>query len=88
MDTLYLIDGTSQLFRAFFAIRNLSNAEGLPTNAVFGFTSMLRKLLNEERPSFVGVAWDLEGPTFRHDRFADYKSHRPPLPADLLPQFD
>ena len=88
MDTLYLIDGTSQLFRAFFAIRNLSNAEGLPTNAVFGFTSMLRKLLNEERPAFVGVAWDLEGPTFRHDRFADYKSHRPPLPADLMPQFD
>ncbi|HEX4823725.1 MAG TPA: DNA polymerase I [Candidatus Polarisedimenticolaceae bacterium] len=88
MDTVYLIDGTSQLFRAFFAIRNLSNAEGLPTNAVFGFTSMLRKLLNEERPAFVGVAWDLEGPTFRHDRFADYKAQRPPLPADLLPQFD
>src|SRR5262245_5097312 len=49
---------------------------------------MLRKLLNEERPAFVGVAWDLEGPTFRHDRFAEYKSHRPPLPADLMPQFD
>jgi DNA polymerase-1 len=87
VNTVYLIDGTSQLFRAFFAIRGLSNADGLPTNAVYGFTSMLRKLLNEERPSFVGVAWDLEGPTFRHDRFVDYKSNRPPLPADLVPQF-
>lgn len=87
MSTLYLIDGTSQLFRAFFAIRGLTNADGVPTNAVFGFTSMLRKLLNDERPAYVGVAWDLEGPTFRHDRFADYKAHRPPLPADLAPQF-
>jgi DNA polymerase-1 len=87
MPRLYLIDGTSQLFRAFFAIRGLTNAEGLPTNAVFGFTSMLRKLLNEEKPEYVGVAFDLEGPTFRHERFADYKAHRPPLPEDLIPQF-
>jgi DNA polymerase I len=87
VSTLYLIDGTSQLFRAFFAIRGLTNADGLPTNAVFGFTSMLRKLLNEEKPEYVGVAFDLEGPTFRHERFADYKAQRPPLPPDLIPQF-
>ena len=87
MSTLYLVDGTSQLFRAFFAIRGLTNADGLPTNAVFGFTSMLRKLLNDEKPEYIGVAWDLEGPTFRHERFADYKAHRPPLPEDLGPQF-
>jgi len=87
VSTLYLIDGTSQLFRAFFAIRGLTNADGLPTNAVFGFTSMLRKLLNDEKPEYVGVAFDLEGPTFRHERFADYKAQRPPLPADLIPQF-
>jgi len=83
---LYLIDGTSQIFRAFFAIRGLTNAEGVPTNAVFGFTTMLRKLLNEEKPEFVGVAFDLEGPTFRHERFADYKAHRPPVPQDLIAQ--
>jgi len=83
---LYLIDGTSQLFRAFFAIRGLTNAQGFPTNAVFGFTTMLRKLLNDENPEYVGVAFDLEGPTFRHERFADYKSHRPPVPEDLIAQ--
>jgi DNA polymerase-1 len=83
---LYLIDGTSQLFRAFFAIRGLTNAAGFPTNAVFGFTTMLRKLLNEERPEYIGVAFDLEGPTFRHQRFADYKAHRPPVPEDLIAQ--
>jgi DNA polymerase-1 len=84
--TLYLIDGTSQLFRAFFAIRGLTNAQGVPTNAVFGFTTMLRKLLSEEKPEYVGVAFDLEGPTFRHERFKDYKAHRPPVPEDLLSQ--
>ncbi len=87
MPNLYLIDGTSQLFRAYFAIRGLSNAEGVATNAVFGFTSMLRKLLADEQPEFVGVAFDLEGPTFRHEQFADYKANRPELPGDLLPQF-
>jgi DNA polymerase-1 len=83
---LYLIDGTSQLFRAFFAIRGLTNADGFPTNAVFGFTTMLRKLLNEEKPEYIGVAFDLEGPTFRHERFADYKAQRPPVPEDLIAQ--
>ncbi len=83
---IYLIDGTSQLFRAYFAIRGLTNAEGVPTNAVFGFTTMLRKLLNDEKPEYVGVAFDLEGPTFRHERFADYKAHRPPVPEDLISQ--
>ncbi len=83
---LYLIDGTSQIFRAFFAIRGLTNAEGIPTNAVFGFTTMLRKLLNEEKPEYVGVAFDLEGPTFRHERFAAYKAHRPDVPPDLISQ--
>ncbi len=86
MKTLYLIDGTSQLFRAYFAIRGLTNAEGFPTNAVFGFTTMLRKLLQEENPDHIGVAFDLEGPTFRHERFSDYKSHRPPVPEDLIKQ--
>ncbi len=81
--TLYLVDGTSQLFRAYFAIRGLSNPEGMPTNAAYGFTTMLRRLLKEERPEYLAVAFDLEGPTFRHDRYADYKAHRPPSPEDL-----
>jgi DNA polymerase I len=81
--TLYLVDGTSQLFRAYFAIRGLTNPEGKPTNAVFGFTAMLRKLLAEEKPEHLAVAFDLPGPTFRHDRYADYKANRPPTPEDL-----
>lgn len=81
--TLYLVDGTSQLFRAFYAIRGLSNDKGMPTNAVYGFVSMLRKLLKEEAPRFLAVAFDLPGPTFRHDRFAEYKANRPPTPEDL-----
>ena len=80
---LYLVDGTSQLFRAFYAIRGLSNKDGLPTNAVYGFTTMLRKLLKEERPRWLGVAFDLPGPTFRHERYEAYKAHRPPTPQDL-----
>ena len=80
---LYLIDGTAQLFRAYFAIRGLSNAEGLPTNAVFGFTSMLRKLLKDEAPTHVAAAFDLPGEVFRHESYPDYKANRPPAPEDL-----
>jgi DNA polymerase-1 len=81
--TLYLIDATAQLFRAYFAIRNLSNDEGLPTNAVYGFTSMLRKLLKEEKPDHVAAAFDLPGEVFRHESYAEYKANRPPSPEDL-----
>jgi DNA polymerase-1 len=81
--TLYLVDGTSQLFRAYFALGHLSNAEGLPTNAVYGFTTMLRKLLREERPEYAAVAFDPPGAVFRHESYRDYKANRPPAPADL-----
>jgi DNA polymerase-1 len=84
--TLYLVDGTSQLFRAFFAIRGLTNDEGVPTGAVYGFLTMLRKLLQDEKPEFLAVAFDLPGPTFRHDRYAEYKAHRPPAPPDIQVQ--
>ena len=84
-----LIDGNSLTYRAFFALpTDLTTASGQVTNAVFGFTSMLRKLIADEKPEYIGVAWDLEGPTFRHDSFADYKANRPPLPEDLAPQFE
>jgi len=85
--TLYLVDGTSQLFRAYFAIRGLTNPDGLPTNAVFGFTSMLRKLINDEQPEYIGVAFDLPGPVFRNESYAEYKANRPPTPEDLNVQF-
>ena len=84
---LYLVDGTAQMFRAYFAIRGLTNADGLATNAVFGFTSTLRKLLEDEKPGHIGVAFDLAGPTFREAKYADYKAHRPPVPEDLNVQF-
>ncbi|MFY9820166.1 MAG: DNA polymerase I [Thermoanaerobaculia bacterium] len=82
---LFLIDGYSNIFRAFYAIRNLSNSRGEPTNAVYGFVQMLRKLLREEAPELVGVALDV-GKTFRNEKFEDYKANRRPMPEDLASQ--
>lgn len=76
----------SQVYRAYHAIRNLSNQKGLPTNAVYGFTNMLRKLINEEKPEYLAVATDLSGPTVRHETYEDYKSTREPMPEDLSEQ--
>ena len=84
---LFLIDGSSYIFRAFFAIPPLSNAAGLPTNAIFGFTNILLKLLKQHRPEYVVVALDAGRVTFRNEMFADYKSNRPEAPAELIPQF-
>ena len=83
---VYLVDGSNTLYRAFYAIRGLSTSKGLPTNAIYGFTSMLRKLIREHEPRFLGVAFDLAGPTFRHQAFADYKAHRPEMPPELVVQ--
>ncbi len=83
---LYLVDGMSHIYRAFYAIQGLSDRSGRPTNAVFGFTNMLRKLVTEEKPEFLGVAVDLPGPTVRHQQFAEYKATRRPTPPDLLDQ--
>ncbi len=83
---LFLIDGMSHIYRAFYAIRSLSNSSGMPTNAVFGFTSMLRKLIQEQKPEYIGVALDLEGPTVRHEKYEDYKATRKPTPPDLIQQ--
>jgi len=83
---LYLIDGYSNIFRAFYAIRNLSSSRGEPTNAVYGFVQMLRKLLREEQPELVGVALDVSSDTVRRERYEDYKAHRKPMPEDLRPQ--
>lgn len=83
---LYLIDGYSNIFRAFYAIRNLSNSKGLPTNAVYGFVQMLRKLLRDEEPEYIGIAYDVSSDTFRKEEFAEYKANRKPMPDDLSAQ--
>jgi len=84
---LFLIDGSSYIFRAFFAIPPLSNPAGLPTNAIFGFTNILLKLLKQHRPEYVVVALDAGRKTFRNEMLADYKGNRPEAPAELIPQF-
>jgi DNA polymerase-1 len=83
---LYLIDGSGYVFRAFFALPPLSNSRGLPTNAIYGFTRMLLKLLKEARPTHIAVAFDSEKKTFRDDLFVDYKANRPQVPNDLATQ--
>ena len=83
---LYLVDGMSHIYRAYHAISGLTNAEGLPTNAIYGFTNMLRKLIKEDKPDYLGVAMDLPGPTVRHEQYPDYKATRPPMPEDLVKQ--
>jgi len=83
---IYLIDGTSNLFRAFYAIRRLTGPGGIPTNATFGFTQMLRKFLQTERPQYVAVAFDRPEPTHRHELFIRYKANRQAPPEDLILQ--
>jgi DNA polymerase I len=89
---VYLIDGSSQMYRAFFApVRTgegglLRNAKGQPTNAVYIFVTMLRKLLNEHKPQYIAASFDLPGRTFRDDLAADYKANRTPMPDELAQQ--
>ena len=85
-NTVFLIDGSSQMYRAFHAIRGLSAPDGRPTNAVFGFVTMLRKLIADHRPALIAAAFDVRGPTFRNELAADYKANRAPMPPDLREQ--
>ncbi|MFI5364620.1 MAG: DNA polymerase I [Candidatus Binatia bacterium] len=84
---LYLVDASSYVYRAFFALPPLSSPSGLPTNAVYGFTTMLVKLLRDLEPQYIGAVFDAPGPTFRDDLFAPYKANRPAMPDDLAAQF-
>ncbi|MCX6356443.1 MAG: DNA polymerase I [Candidatus Aureabacteria bacterium] len=84
--TLFLIDGMSCAYRAFYAIRDLRASSGEPTNAVYGFTTMLLKIMREQSPDAIAVVFDSPAPTFRHERFAGYKAHRKPMPEDLVAQ--
>ena len=83
---LFLIDGSSQMYRAYYAIRGLTGPDGRSTNAVYGFITMLRKLISEQQPDLVVAAFDLQGPTFRNVLAADYKANRRPMPDDLVEQ--
>jgi len=88
---LYLVDGPNLAFRAFFAIGGMSNSKGLPTNALFGFTNMLLKLIRTERPDFMAIAWDPKGGSFRDQLFPEYKGTRPDMPDALraqMPHFE
>jgi DNA polymerase-1 len=84
---LILIDGHAIIHRAFHAVPDLSTSTGEPVNATFGFTSMLMKALQEEKPDYMAVTFDRPSPTFRHVEYALYKAHRPALPENMKPQF-
>ncbi|MCL6638808.1 MAG: DNA polymerase I [Firmicutes bacterium] len=86
-DTLLIIDGNSLAHRAFHAVPHLSTSRGLSTNAAFGFTNMLLKVLAEKCPDRVAVAFDIGKINFRHDEYGAYKAHRKPTPEELRPQF-
>ena len=84
--TLYIIDGSAQFHRAYHAIRGLTTSRGLPTNATYGFTTMLRKLYEDEKPEYVVISFDVPGKTFRHEEYPDYKANRPKMEDDLAVQ--
>src|SRR4029434_10291025 len=83
---LFILDGPGYLFRAYHALPYLSNSRGMPVNTVLGMSTMLWKLLREERPDYFAVAWDPPGPTFRDEKFAAYKETRAATPDDLKRQ--
>jgi DNA polymerase-1 len=80
------VDGNSFCYRAFYAIRDLRTSSGQPTNAVYGFITMLEKLLKELDPDGVALTFDVKGPTFRHERYDQYKIQRQPMPDELVSQ--
>jgi DNA polymerase-1 len=84
--SLYLIDGNSYIYRAYYAIRGLSTSKGLPTNAIYGFTNMLLKVVREKKPDYIAIAFDSPAPTERHRLFEEYKAQRPKAPNELVYQ--
>ena len=85
-EKIVLMDGHSILNRAFYGVPELTNSEGWHTNAVYGFLNILFKILEEEKPEYLTVAFDVKEPTFRHEMYADYKGTRKPMPAELHEQ--
>lgn len=87
-DPLFLVDGTSFLYRGFYGYPDLKRSDGLPTNAIFIVLRILLRILREERPKYLGFFMDGRGPTFRHEMFAPYKAQRPKMPEDMAVQID
>ncbi len=86
---IYLVDGSSYLYRAYYAIKgSLTSPKGLPTKAIYGFAQMLQKVLKEKRPRYICVFFDAPGPKFRHNIYSDYKKRREKMPEDLIVQVD
>jgi DNA polymerase-1 len=87
---LFLIDGMAIAYRAYFSLIRtpLINSKGMNTSAIFGFINAVNKLLDDEKPDFIAVALDAPGPTFRHEKYKDYKATREAMPDDLIPQID
>ncbi|QSX30191.1 DNA polymerase I [Shewanella cyperi] len=85
-DPLILVDGSSYLYRAYYAPPHLTNSKGEATGAVYGVVNMLRSLLSRYQPSQMAVVFDAKGPTFRNEMYTEYKAHRPPMPDDLRSQ--
>jgi DNA polymerase-1 len=83
---LYLVDGSSYIYRAYYAIRHLSSPKGFPTNALYGFTQMLLKVLKERKPDHIAVVFDAGRETFRTEIYPEYKANRAAMPEDLVPQ--
>ena len=86
MDRIVLIDGHSILNRAFFGVPDLTNSEGVHVNAVYGFLNIMFMILEEEKPEFLTVAFDVHAPTFRHELFPEYKGTRSPMAPELREQ--
>src|SRR5271155_753641 len=86
-DTLYLIDGSGFIFRAFHALPDLTRADGTHIGAVLGFCNMLLKLLDDLKATHIAVIFDTARKTFRNEIYPEYKAHRPPPPPELIPQF-
>ncbi|MBN1961911.1 MAG: DNA polymerase I [Deltaproteobacteria bacterium] len=84
---IHIIDGSGYVFRAYYAIRPLSTRAGLPTNAVFGFARMLSRLIKDEQPTSLAIAFDTAKKNFRHEIYTEYKANRDAPPEDLVPQF-
>lgn len=88
MDELILIDGNSLLNRAFYALPLLTNSKGKYCNALYGFTNIIIKLITEQKPKYMAVAFDLKHPTFRHEKYAEYKGKRKQTPLELVEQIE
>src|SRR3954468_17505435 len=84
--SLFIVDGSNNIYRSYFAIRGLTNSSGLATNAVYGFTTMLRKMLKDHDPGRGAVSFAIGRSETRHEAFADYKKDRRPMPDDLAVQ--